>query len=291
MAKDSQTAFYFAVCSWWLARAGVVAIGAIDPIRRPGSFGRRARRCRPAPGRRHFRITTVKEYNCVAATRRPESRESPHKPMPIERSASRSTRGRVEPDHLAHGSTGQSVKATGGKTQVELVLIDDPRHADAAAASPLRLGDPRQRRLFSMACARTARVLPRVYHRWTGRRRRRHRRAQHHQTMADLRGQTVACPELSVALSSQRAINAGVQPGGPVNSPRTRSSRRPQCRQEHRGVVSWRPTSPTSEAVHRSRTSRRPTADRRRRFGARTSLKTPRHHGRDTRGVSTRLST
>jgi NitT/TauT family transport system substrate-binding protein len=168
-------------------------------------------------------ITTVKEYNYVAATRLPEVKGiSSYKPM-----ADRTVRFGINvwagwsPIIYANNGfkPGKTWKAPNGKEfKVELVLIDDPiAMRDAYAAGNLHIGWATLDMvpLFLEGLRKDSRVMPRVYQQvdWSNggdgivvR--------DTVKTMADLRGKTVVLAQNSPShfFVLNALINAGVQP-------------------------------------------------------------------------------
>jgi ABC-type nitrate/sulfonate/bicarbonate transport system substrate-binding protein len=168
-------------------------------------------------------ITTVKEYNYVAASRLPEVKGiSSYKPM-----AERTVRFGINvwagwsPIILANNGfkPGKLWKAPGGKDfKVELVLIDDPiAMRDAYAAGNLHIGWATldMLPLFLEGLRKDSRVMPRVYQQvdWSNggdgivvR--------DTVKTMSDLRGKTVVLAQNSPShfFILNALINAGVQP-------------------------------------------------------------------------------
>jgi NitT/TauT family transport system substrate-binding protein len=168
-------------------------------------------------------ITTVKEYNYVAATRLPEVKGiSSYTPM-----ADRTVRFAINvwagwsPIILANNGfkPGKAWKTPGGKDfKVELVLIDDPiAMRDAYAAGNLHVGWATldMLPLFLEGLRKDSRVMPRVYQQvdWSNggdgivvR--------DTIKTMADLRGKTVVLAQNSPShfFILNALINAGVQP-------------------------------------------------------------------------------
>jgi NitT/TauT family transport system substrate-binding protein len=168
-------------------------------------------------------ITTVKEYNYVAATRLPEVKGiSSYKPM-----ADRTVRFGINvwagwsPIILANNGfkPGKLWKTPGGKDfKVELVLIDDPiAMRDAYAAGNLHIGWATldMLPLFLEGLRKDSRVMPRVYQQvdWSNggdgivvR--------DSVKSMADLRGKTVVLAQNSPShfFILNALINAGVQP-------------------------------------------------------------------------------
>jgi NitT/TauT family transport system substrate-binding protein len=168
-------------------------------------------------------ITTVKEYNYVAASRLPEVKGiSSYKPM-----ADRTVRFAINvwagwsPIIYANGGfkPGKVWKTPGGKDfKVELVLIDDPiAMRDAYAAGNLHVGWATldMLPLFLEGLRKDSRVMPRVYQQvdWSNggdgivvR--------DTIKTMADLRGKTVVLAQNSPShfFILNALINAGVQP-------------------------------------------------------------------------------
>jgi NitT/TauT family transport system substrate-binding protein len=168
-------------------------------------------------------ITTVKEYNYVAATKLPEVKGiSNYQPM-----ADRTVRFAINvwagwsPIILANDGfkPGKLWKAPGGKDfKLELVLIDDPvAMRDAYAAGNLHIGWATldMLPLFLEGLRRDTRVMPRVYQQvdWSNggdgivvR--------ENIKTMADLRGKTIVLAQNSPShyFLLNALINAGVQP-------------------------------------------------------------------------------
>jgi NitT/TauT family transport system substrate-binding protein len=168
-------------------------------------------------------ITTVKEYNYVAATRLPEVKGiSNYQPM-----ADRTVRFGINvwagwsPIILANNGfkPGKVWKTPGGKDfKVELVLIDDPiAMRDAYASGKLHIGWATLDMvpLFLEGLRKDSRVMPRVYQQvdWSNsgdgivvR--------DSVKTMADLRGKTVVLAQNSPShfFILNALINAGVQP-------------------------------------------------------------------------------
>src|SRR4051794_22317742 len=168
-------------------------------------------------------ITTVKEYNYVAATRLPEVKGiSNYNPM-----ADRTVRFGINvwagwsPIILANNGfkPGKVWKAPGGKDfKVELVLIDDPiAMRDAYASGNLQVGWATldMLPLFLEGLRKDSRVMPRVYQQvdWSNggdgivvR--------DTIKTMADLRGKTIVLAQNSPShfFVLNALINAGVQP-------------------------------------------------------------------------------
>ncbi len=168
-------------------------------------------------------ITTVKEYNYVAATRLPEVKGiSSYKPM-----ADRTVRFAINvwagwsPIILANNGfkAGKPWKTPSGKDfKVEIVLIDDPiAMRDAYAAGNLHVGWATLDMvpLFLEGLRKDSRVMPRVYQQvdWSNggdgivvR--------DSIKTMSDLRGKTVVLAQNSPShfFVLNALINAGVQP-------------------------------------------------------------------------------
>jgi len=168
-------------------------------------------------------ITTVKEYNYIAATRLPEVKGiSSYKPM-----ADRTVRFGINvwagwsPIIYANNGfkPGKTWKAPNGKDfKLELVLIDDPiAMRDAYAAGNLHVGWATldMLPLFLEGLRKDSRVMPRVYQQvdWSNggdgivvR--------DAIKTMADLRGKTVVLAQNSPShfFILNALINAGVQP-------------------------------------------------------------------------------
>ena len=222
-----RPAFYVAVL---LVVAGLVGLalwryGAIGPKSSAGQFTadelKKMKGGAEAPDTSG--ITTVKEYNYVAATRLPEVKGiSSYKPM-----ADRTVRFAINvwagwsPIIYANNGfkPGKVWKAPGGKDfKVELVLIDDPiAMRDAYAAGNLHVGWATldMLPLFLEGLRKDSRVMPRVYQQvdWSNggdgivvR--------DTVKTMADLRGKTVVLAQNSPShfFILNALINAGVQP-------------------------------------------------------------------------------
>ena len=222
-----RPAFYVAVL---LVVVGLVGLalwryGAIGPKSQSGQFTadelKKMQSGAEAPD--SAGITTVKEYNYVAATRLPEVKGiSSYKPM-----ADRTVRFGINvwagwsPIIYANSGfkPGKTWKATNGKEfKVELVLIDDPiAMRDAYAAGNLHIGWATldMLPLFLEGLRKDSRVMPRVYQQvdWSNggdgivvR--------DTIKTMADLRGKTVVLAQNSPShfFILNALINAGVQP-------------------------------------------------------------------------------
>jgi NitT/TauT family transport system substrate-binding protein len=222
-----RPAFYVAVL---LVVVGLVGLalwryGAIGPKSQSGQFTadelKKMQSGAEAPD--SAGITTVKEYNYVAATRLPEVKGiSSYKPM-----ADRTVRFGINvwagwsPIIYANNGfkPGKTWKATNGKEfKVELVLIDDPiAMRDAYAAGNLHIGWATldMLPLFLEGLRKDSRVMPRVYQQvdWSNggdgivvR--------DTIKTMADLRGKTVVLAQNSPShfFILNALINAGVQP-------------------------------------------------------------------------------
>ena len=222
-----RPAFYVAVL---LVVVGLVGLalwryGAIGPKSQSGQFTadelKKMQSGAEAPD--SAGITTVKEYNYVAATRLPEVKGiSSYKPM-----ADRTVRFGINvwagwsPIIYANNGfkPGKAWKATNGKEfKVELVLIDDPiAMRDAYAAGNLHIGWATldMLPLFLEGLRKDSRVMPRVYQQvdWSNggdgivvR--------DTIKTMADLRGKTVVLAQNSPShfFILNALINAGVQP-------------------------------------------------------------------------------
>ena len=195
-------------------------------------------------------ITTVKEYNYVAASRLPEVKGiSSYKPM-----ADRTVRFAINvwagwgPIIYANNGfkPGKVWKTPGGKDfKLELVLIDDPDRD----ARRLRRGQPARR----LGDARHAAALPRRAPQGLARdaaclpagrlvqRRRRHRRSRHDQDdVGSARQDDRARAELAVAfLRAQRAHQRGCAAGGSrvqVHAGRVSGGGRVQRRQAPGGM-------------------------------------------------------
>jgi len=222
-----RPAFYVAVL---LVVVGLVGLalwryGAIGPKSQSGQFTadelKKMQSGAEAPD--SAGITTVKEYNYVAATRLPEVKGiSSYKPM-----ADRTVRFGINvwagwsPIIYANNGfkPGKTWKAPNGKDfKVELVLIDDPiAMRDAYAAGNLHIGWATLDMvpLFLEGLRKDSRVMPRVYQQvdWSNggdgivvR--------DTVKTMADLRGKTVVLAQNSPShfFILNALINAGVQP-------------------------------------------------------------------------------
>ncbi len=222
-----RPAFYVAVLLMVLGLVGLALwrYGAIGPKSQTGQFSadelKKMQTGAEAPD--SAGITTVKEYNYVAATRLPEVKGiSSYKPM-----ADRTVRFGINvwagwsPIILANNGfkPGKVWKAPGGKDfKVELVLIDDPiAMRDAYAAGNLHIGWATLDMipLFLEGLRKDSRVMPRVYQQvdWSNggdgivvR--------DAIKTMADLRGKTVVLAQNSPShfFILNALINAGVQP-------------------------------------------------------------------------------
>jgi NitT/TauT family transport system substrate-binding protein len=222
-----RPAFYVAV---FLVVLGLVGLalwryGAIGPNSKIGQFTademKKAQGSAEAPDASG--ITTVKEYNYVAATRLPEVKGiSSYKPM-----ADRTVRFGINvwagwsPIILANNGfkPGKVWKTPSGKDfKLELVLIDDPvAMRDAYAAGDLHIGWATLDMvpLFLEGLRKDSRVMPRVYQQvdWSNggdgivvR--------DTIKTMADLRGKTVVLAQNSPSqfFILNALVNAGVQP-------------------------------------------------------------------------------
>jgi NitT/TauT family transport system substrate-binding protein len=219
--------FYVAVLLMVLGLVGLALwrYGAIGPKSQTGQFSadelKKMQSGAEAPD--SAGITTVKEYNYVAATRLPEVKGiSSYKPM-----ADRTVRFGINvwagwsPIILANNGfkPGKLWKTPGGKDfKVELVLIDDPiAMRDAYAAGNLHIGWATldMLPLFLEGLRKDSRVMPRVYQQvdWSNggdgivaR--------DSIKTMADLRGKTVVLAQNSPShfFILNALINAGVQP-------------------------------------------------------------------------------
>ena len=222
-----RPAFYVAVL---LVVVGLVGLalwryGAIGPKSQSGQFTadelKKMQSGAEAPD--SAGITTVKEYNYVAATRLPEVKGiSSYKPM-----ADRTVRFGINvwagwsPIIYANNGfkPGKAWKATNGKEfKVELVLIDDPiAMRDAYAAGNLHIGWATldMLPLFLEGLRKDSRVMPRVYQQvdWSNggdgivvR--------DTVKTMADVRGKTIVLAQNSPShfFILNALINAGVQP-------------------------------------------------------------------------------
>ncbi len=222
-----RPAFYVAVLLMVLGLVGLALwrYGAIGPKSQSGQFSadelKKMQSGAEAPD--SAGITTVKEYNYVAATRLPEVKGiSSYKPM-----ADRTVRFGINvwagwsPIILANNGfkPGKLWKTPGGKDfKVELVLIDDPiAMRDAYAAGNLHIGWATldMLPLFLEGLRKDSRVMPRVYQQvdWSNggdgivvR--------DSVKSMADLRGKTVVLAQNSPShfFILNALINAGVQP-------------------------------------------------------------------------------
>src|SRR6478736_1537612 len=222
-----RPAFYVAVL---LVVAGLVGLalwryGAIGPKSSTGQFSadelKKMQSGAEAPD--SSGITTVKEYNYVAASRLPEVKGiSSYKPMVDQtvRFAINVWAGWSPIIYANNGfKPGKVWKTPGGKDfKVELVLIDDPvAMRDAYAAGNLHVGWATldMLPLFLEGLRKDSRVMPRVYQQvdWSNggdgivvR--------EAIKTMADLRGKTVVLAQNSPShfFVPNALINAGVQP-------------------------------------------------------------------------------
>lgn len=222
-----RPAFYVAVLLMVLGLVGLALwrYGAIGPKSQSGQFTadelKKMQSGAEAPD--SAGITTVKEYNYVAASRLPEVKGiSSYKPM-----ADRTVRFGINvwagwsPIIYANNGfkPGKTWKAPNGKDfKVELVLIDDPiAMRDAYAAGNLHVGWATldMLPLFLEGLRKDSRVMPRVYQQvdWSNggdgivaR--------DTVKTMADLRGKTVVLAQNSPShfFILNALINAGVQP-------------------------------------------------------------------------------
>jgi len=222
-----RPAFYVAVLLMVLGLVGLALwrYGAIGPKSQTGQFSadelKKMQTGAEAPD--SAGITTVKEYNYVAATRLPEVKGiSNYQPM-----ADRTVRFGINvwagwsPIILANNGfkPGKVWKAPGGKDfKVELVLIDDPiAMRDAYASGKLHIGWATLDMvpLFLEGLRKDSRVMPRVYQQvdWSNggdgivvR--------DSVKTMADLRGKTVVLAQNSPShfFILNAVINAGVPP-------------------------------------------------------------------------------
>jgi len=222
-----RPAFYVAVLLMVLGLVGLALwrYGAIGPKSQTGQFSadelKKMQTGAEAPD--SAGITTVKEYNYVAATRLPEVKGiSNYQPM-----ADRTVRFGINvwagwsPIILANNGfkPGKLWKTPGGKDfKVELVLIDDPiAMRDAYASGKLHIGWATLDMvpLFLEGLRKDSRVMPRVYQQvdWSNggdgivvR--------DSVKTMADLRGKTVVLAQNSPShfFILNALINAGVQP-------------------------------------------------------------------------------
>jgi NitT/TauT family transport system substrate-binding protein len=222
-----RPAFYVAVLLMVLGLVGLALwrYGAIGPKSQTGQFSadelKKMQSGAEAPD--SSGITTVKEYNYVAAARLPEVKGvSNYKPM-----ADRTVRFGINvwagwsPIILANNGfkPGKLWKSPAGKDfKVELVLIDDPiAMRDAYAAGNLHIGWATLDMvpLFLEGLRKDSRVMPRIYQQvdWSNggdgivvR--------DAIKTMADLRGKTVVLAQNSPShfFILNALINAGVQP-------------------------------------------------------------------------------
>jgi NitT/TauT family transport system substrate-binding protein len=222
-----RPAFYVAVLLMVLGLVGLALwrYGAIGPKSQSGQFTadelKKMQSGAEAPD--SAGITTVKEYNYVAASRLPEVKGiSSYKPM-----ADRTVRFGINvwagwsPIIYANNGfkPGKTWKAANGKDfKLELVLIDDPiAMRDAYAAGNLHVGWATldMLPLFLEGLRKDSRVMPRVYQQvdWSNggdgivvR--------DTVKTMADLRGKTVVLAQNSPShfFVLNALINAGVQP-------------------------------------------------------------------------------
>jgi NitT/TauT family transport system substrate-binding protein len=222
-----RPAFYVAVLLMVLGLVGLALwrYGAIGPKSQTGQFSadelKKMQSGAEAPD--SSGITTVKEYNYVAAARLPEVKGvSNYKPM-----ADRTVRFGINvwagwsPIILANNGfkPGKIWKSPAGKDfKVELVLIDDPiAMRDAYAAGNLHIGWATLDMvpLFLEGLRKDSRVMPRIYQQvdWSNggdgivvR--------DSVKTMADLRGKTVVLAQNSPShfFILNALINAGVQP-------------------------------------------------------------------------------
>jgi NitT/TauT family transport system substrate-binding protein len=222
-----RPAFYVAVLLVVLGLVGLALYryGAIGPGGQGGQFSsdelKQLQKGAEAPD--NSGITTVKEYNYVAATRLPEVKGiSNYNPM-----ADRTVRFAINvwagwsPIIYANNGfkPGKMWKAPGGKDfKVELVLIDDPvAMRDAYASGNIHVGWATldMLPLFLEGLRKDSRVMPRVYQQvdWSNggdgivvR--------DTIKTMADLRGKTVVLAQNSPSqfFILNALINAGVQP-------------------------------------------------------------------------------
>jgi NitT/TauT family transport system substrate-binding protein len=222
-----RPAFYVAVLLMVLGLVGLALwrYGAIGPKSQSGQFTadelKKMQSGAEAPD--SAGITTVKEYNYVAASRLPEVKGiSSYKPM-----ADRTVRFGINvwagwsPIIYANNGfkPGKTWKSANGKEfKVELVLIDDPiAMRDAYAAGNLHIGWATldMLPLFLEGLRKDSRVMPRVYQQvdWSNggdgivvR--------DTVKTMSDLRGKTVVLAQNSPShfFVLNALINAGVQP-------------------------------------------------------------------------------
>ena len=222
-----RPAFYIAVLLMVLGLVGLALwrYGAIGPKSQSGQFTadelKKMQSGAEAPD--SAGITTVKEYNYVAATRLPEVKGiSSYKPM-----ADRTVRFGINvwagwsPIIYANNGfkPGKTWKAPNGKDfKLELVLIDDPiAMRDAYASGKVHIGWATldMLPLFLEGLRKDSRVMPRVYQQvdWSNggdgivvR--------DAIKTMADLRGKTVVLAQNSPShfFILNALINAGVQP-------------------------------------------------------------------------------
>jgi NitT/TauT family transport system substrate-binding protein len=220
-----RPAFYVAV---FLVVLGLVGLalwryGALGPGSKIGQFTADELKKGTAEAADSSGITTVKEYNFVAASRLPEVKGiSSYKPM-----VDRTVRFGINvwagwsPIILANNGfkPGKLWKTPGGKDfKVELVLSDDPINMrDAYAAGSLHIGWATLDMvpLFLEGLRKDSRVMPRIYQQvdWSNggdgivvR--------DAIKTMSDLRGKTVVLAQNSPSqfFILNALINAGVQP-------------------------------------------------------------------------------
>jgi len=254
-----RPAFYVAVLLVVLGLVGIALwrYGAIGPGSSVGQFTadelKKVKGAAEAPDTSG--ITTVKEYNYVAASKLPEVKGiSSYKPM-----ADRTVRFGINvwagwsPIILANNGfkPGKVWKTPSGKDfKVELVLIDDPiAMRDAYAAGNLHIGWATLDMvpLFLEGLRKDSRVMPRVYQQvdWSNggdgivvR--------DTIKTMADLRGKTVVLAQNSPShfFILNALINAGVQPSE-VNFKFTQDAFQAAAAfnadKSIAGVVSWAP--------------------------------------------------
>ena len=254
-----KPAFYFGVLIVVLGLIGLALwrYGAIGPKSTVGQFTsdelKKLKGGAEAPDTSG--ITTVKEYNYVAAAKLPEVKGiSSYKPM-----ADRTVRFAINvwagwsPIILANNGfkPGKIWKTPSGKEfKVELVLIDDPiAMRDAYAAGNLHVGWATldMLPLFLEGLRKDSRVMPRVYQQvdWSNggdgivvR--------DTIKTMADLRGKTVVLAQNSPShfFILNALINAGVQPAE-VNFKFTQDAFQAAAAfnadKSIAGVVSWAP--------------------------------------------------
>src|SRR4051812_8310952 len=222
-----RPAFYVAVLLVVLGLVGVALwrYGAIGPKSSSGQFStdemNKMKTGAEAPD--SSGITTVKEYNYVAASRLPEVKGiSSYKPLTDRtvRFAINVWAGWAPIIYANNGfKPGKVWKSPNGKDfKVELTLIDDPvamRDAYAAGNVHIGWGTLDMVPLFMEALRKDSRVMPRIYQQidWSNggdgivvR--------ENVKTVADLRGKTIVLAQNSPShfFALNALINAGVQP-------------------------------------------------------------------------------